>query len=236
MSNAAEGIFGKSSGVRRTFRRIPVQHARQQRRPFGGEVGELSEQPLRAFVPDAGDQFEDQHSECVDVGGRGREFAAGAFRGDRIRGAEIGRQRRGGERYLRAGFGIEDARDPEIGEEGGSVVVEQDVLRLEVRMNDAFRVAVGECRTDLAVDPEDRFRTQRSGGDALGERHAVADEIHYQVGASVVEDPVLDGVDDVRMVERFGKPGFGEKTLGERFSVGTRDYVEEFCGVNRAAG
>ena len=191
---------------------------------------------MRTFVPDAGDELEDQYAERVDVGGCGREFAVDALRGDGIGCAEVGRQGRGGKRYLRAGFGIEDARDAEIGEDGGSVAVEQDVLRLEVRMHDAFRVAVGERRSDLAVDAEDGFRIQRLGGDAFRERHAVADEVHYQVGASVVEDPVFDGAYDVRMVERFGKPGFGEETFGEGFPVGAGDDVEKLRGTDRAAG
>ena len=99
-----------------------------------------------------------------------------------------------------------------------TALVDQDVLRLEVAVHDALRVAVGDAREDLV---EDRLDHQRFEELFLLERLEVGlqvllVEVEDQVQLLLVGDHVSQS-DDVRVVQLGEQRDFPERSRRDAF-------------------
>ncbi len=105
------------------------------------------------------------------------------------------------------------ARESEVREHRASVLMYEDVRRLEVAMHDARVMRVLQTITDLAQIPPRSQRVERSAVQDVAQR-AAADQGHGQERSPVDDFEVIDGK-DVGMVE-FGQGlGLGLESLDE---------------------
>ena len=124
-----------------------------------------------------GEGFEQHEPERVDVNG-GVDRLAPHLLGRQIGGGARNRARCGGDRA------VERAGDPEIGEAGFAAVVEQDVRGLDVAVDEAARVDVGQCGREPGAQAQDVGGGQGSFVEARGERGPV-DQVGDEIGAAV---------------------------------------------------
>ncbi len=168
---------------------------------FGGSRGLEGQSP--------GEQPVDNEAEGIDVGrGRGR-FATHLFGRDVCGGAEN-----------RSGVGQRvcplNPRDAEIGDLRTSLRIEQDVARLQIPVNDAMLVCMGEPSGDIARDPSNLI---------VGDGDTVRESLFERTSCEVLEDhvppllvPEVEELDDVRMSERRD----GARLSLEAGSIGIR--------------
>ena len=105
----------------------------------------------RAVGVASGHHVEEQRAEGEDVAARDRRGARAGLGREVAGRAED--HRRAGERAL-AGGGLDEPGDAEVSELGAPVVAEQDVLGLDVAVNDAAPVRVGDRVAQLPPDGE----------------------------------------------------------------------------------
>jgi len=116
------------------------------------------------------------------------------------------------------------ARDAEVADLRLVVLVEKDVRRLQVRVDDAARVREREPVRDLVGEPHGVGQRERAGAlDALLQRRA-GDVLHDDERQSIDLTDVVDA-DDVRMGELRERPRLFDEELSER-AVGRRLGVE----------
>ena len=147
----------------------------------------------------AGQHPEEEHAEGVDVAGRGGGIARDLLGGD------VGGRAEHGPRLGQPAL-IADTSDPEVGDPRMSLGVEQDVGGLQVAMDEAASVRVGETGCDLGRDascvvvgkrPARREPVFERAAGKVFERHE-----RPSVGLAVLVEPA-----DVRMRERCRGPG-----------------------------
>ncbi len=133
-----------------------------------------------------GEQFVQNAAERVDVGGGLGGVPHGAFGGEV--GGAADDLAGGGQR---AGDGVGEAGDPEVGEFHVPVDREHDVGRLDVPVDHPVPVGGGQSGGHLGRDPGRLTRGQHAvHGTLLGEVPAV-DEFHHQVGPAVMGAEVV---------------------------------------------
>ena len=113
---------------------------------------------------------------------------------------------------------VHDAsRNPEVGQVCVSLVVEQDVSRLEIPMHKALAVGGAERTSHLAEESEGVRR--RPGTVHRRTQCPSPHETHDEVGAVLVS-PVVEERHDERMLELGHPPGLGFEATHERRVVG----------------
>ncbi len=141
----------------------------------------------------AGEHLVEDDAERVDVRLAVDGVAEGLLRGDVVRRAEDAAV--SGEALL-----VQRARDAEVGDLGHALLVDEDVLRLDVAVDDAAAVRGAERAGDLDRVGERLVDGQRARpADAVLERLPL-DVLEDDVGALVVLARV-DHADDVRVAE-----------------------------------
>ena len=110
------------------------------------------------------------------------------------------------------------AGDPEIGDDGVAVLVEQDVVDLDVAVDDAF--AVGEAERARDVDAHaDEHRLGQLGDDLEAVGQSLGQEVHGEVhGVAVFAD--REDLDDVGVAEPGGGRGLAAEALLELLVAG----------------
>ena len=196
----------------RSLRRIDRHRARDQRRSAAAPRARRRPRCARAVGVAAGDHVRQQRAHRVDVHARiGR--GAGARLGRHVAG-RAQHQRRAGERTV-ARRRLEQPRDAEVGQLGAAVVAHEHVLGLDVAVDDAARVRVGERVAELARDHHRLAGRQRQ---PLGER-AARHQLHHDValagrrGAEVV-DADDAGVLEPRQRARLAREASAEVGIG----------------------
>ncbi len=201
--------------------------ARRRRRPVHPE------DVLGLERPHAAQQLVERDAEREQVRARRRGLADRLLRGRVAR--RPGRRRR-----LTLGD-----RDAEVAQRGLALGVDPDVVGLDVAVDDAVRVGVGERVGDLAAGRDHLLRLQPPRGRALqpvGERatgHVARDQTRR---ARVLED-VVDGDDVAVAAEPRGQPrltaqplpGLGAGDARERHAAVERQVVGEPDVLARAA-
>ncbi len=94
---------------------------------------------------------------------------------------------------------------------------EEDVLRLEVAVDDAFAVRGGERAADLAEDRHHAVERERAGLEVLRERRAL-EVLEHEVGRAVGHHVVVGDADDVRMAEPGGDLGLALEAAQDLFA------------------
>ena len=161
---AAPGVLGEQALDERgePARAGGAQRAQLGRVGAAVQVRDL-ERRRRDEGPAAGEQLEQRDAEGVEVGGRRRFVAADLLR------AHVGWGADGEAGAGQAGVGVERAEQPEVGQLGGAVGGEQHVRRLDVAVNDAGGVQVGEAGEQRSGDGDDVGDRQRAVAQAVGE-------------------------------------------------------------------
>ena len=153
----------------------------------------VGERPQRRAGALAG-QVGQQDAEGVEVRALARRVAGHDLGGD---------ERLGAEHLAGAGEGrrVEGLGDPEVGEPRVPVVVDEDVLRLDVTVQDAGRVDVAEGGEQLArhLVGAGRVTAIEPGGEI-----AALDVLHHQVGP-LARVEVVDG-NEVGVLDAGGDP------------------------------
>ena len=171
----------------------------------------------------AGQQLEEHAAGGVQVGARVDGLALGLLGREVLRRADDGL----GLGHRRVGVGHR-AGDAEVHDLDGAVVGDHDVRGLDVAVDDAVAVAVGEGVEDPLGDAEGLGRRQRAAlGEDLAQGPAVDvlhdDEGHLDLGAPALDEGVLavvvDG-DDGGVVEPGGRLGLAPEPGDERLVAG----------------
>ena len=192
---------------------IQCGHGADQLGPFGGDGIGDARRPVQpgdgGFHGAAGvfdlalDAFEQDQSQRIDVACRAQVRAPGLFRAQVRGGAHHGA--RGGQPGP-----VHDAGDPEVGELWpqrfpGTDRNQQDVGRLDVPVDDAERVHVGQGVRHAGSDDRDLIQRQRAVPDP-GPEVLPVHQFHGQEGPGFLGDPgVCAGVEEghqARMVQR----------------------------------
>jgi hypothetical protein len=171
-----------------------------------GEVISLKGQP-------AGKHFIQHEPEAVDIAA-GIGATALDLLGSQVCGGAHDRRGDGPGERRRAG-------DAEIDEFRMPVIVDQDVLRLHVGVDEAVAVGVGERRRYLLADTSGCIRIEAAAVtlEELGEATA-ADVLHHDIATPVLFDQVVHG-GDVWVSQRSGgaslvdKAGIAARALAE---------------------
>ena len=144
----------------------------------------------------AGEHLGQHDPDAVDVDRRPRRLAAELLRREVAQRAGDGPGRR------QSAFGVlHDPGDAEVDQPGSAVGFDQDVARLDVAMDDASLVGVGERLCDLRRDPGGfRGRQGTVAPDPVAQRLA-RDELEDHRRRRVVDVDIVDG-DDARMRQR----------------------------------
>ena len=150
--------------------------------------------------------------QAVDVRRR-RRRSAGALFG---RGVRRGQRRSGVAR--RAAVDTGEAGDPEVGQVGVAVAIDQDVRRLHIAVDDAVAMGRPQGAGDLREHRRGAFGRQRPVGERVGEG-AGLDQAHHEVGGTRLT-PVVVQRDDVRVLEPGDELGLGLEPADERRVVG----------------
>ena len=181
----------------------PVEHRRHLRRDLDERL-RLLEEDLGEDTADvvaserrrAGDATVKNAAEREDVGAGVDVFFAAGLLGRHVTGRA---DRDAGERQLGRGPG----RDPEVDElDPVDVAVDEErVSGLQIAVNDAVRVRLGERVGELGGDGDRVLDREHDLGDLVRERHPV-DPLHRQVRSAVLGQPVMDVADDCGVTER----------------------------------
>ncbi len=114
---------------------------------------------------------------------------------------------------------VTDERDPEVGEVGGTVVVEQDVRRLHVVVDDAGGVSRHERATDLLDEPRDPRERPRPPAEHRVAGRAAGEQAEHEVGRTGLA-PVVVERDDVRVLQPGDEPRLGLEAHDELRRIG----------------
>lgn len=158
--------------------------------------------------------FIQRDAQRIQIGLRG-DFAAAHLLWCGIRRGARCAVRRGDRCGRKGGFG-----NAEIAQIGISILVEQDVIRLDVPMDNAVLMGERERAANLVDDAHCAVKRKRSG---MNERSqtAAAQPAHDKIGGAVILAPVVEQWDDVQVIELGNDAGFGFETLDEFRFVGT---------------
>jgi hypothetical protein len=128
----------------------------------------------------------------------------------RLLGREVlgGSEHRSGLRDLRRA----GTRNPEVGDSGATLAVDEDVLGLQVAMDDPVLVRELRAGEDLAHDLQ-RLADRKSAADQVLQRRAL-DVLHCDEVATVGLAAVVDA-DDVLMLHARGRLGLAPEALDE---------------------
>ncbi len=107
---------------------------------------------------------------------------------------------------------IERARNAEVGQRRRAVVAQQDVVRFDVAVHEAFLVRVVERGRDLA-DHAQRER-HRARIAVLMQNRTAAEVFHRHVVIVAVAADIVDA-DHVAVMQSRGDLGFAQKALAE---------------------
>ena len=110
--------------------------------------------------------------------------------------------------------GVGELRDPEVGDLDPVFLVQDQVLRLDVAVDDALAVGVVDRRGDLAGQADDLLRLEPVAGFDEGGHGLAVHELHGQVGDALLFADVEEG-DDVRVGEGAGDPGLVVEAVDE---------------------
>ena len=111
------------------------------------------------------------------------------------------------------GAGAQHLGDAKVGDLHPALLVQQDVLRLDVAVDDALLVGELQRLADLRHDDQRLLGASLPALQQLPQGHAVH-ELHQQVGIAARLAEVIDG-DDVRMVEPGQRPRLAGEALGK---------------------
>jgi hypothetical protein len=159
--------------------------------------------------PAAGEELEGDDAEAVAVARGGRGLTASLLRREVARRSENGARQR--ERVDAAGGG-----DAEIGHDDVRLAVEQQVRRLDVTMDDTFRVRAVECDRSLGEPLESLSRRDTPVVPQTIVDRAAVEVLHDEIRLLVVLADVEDR-DDVRRAREAGG--------GESFAPEARAYL-----------
>jgi hypothetical protein len=173
----------------------------------------------------AGEQLIQRDAERVDVHCGRRPAAIDDLRGQVVRGADH-RARRGDSR------GTEKPRDAEVGQPRAALV-EQDVVRLQVAVNDAVAVRLGERVGHLREQRGRRGRRQGALPPQMVAQAAPADQFHDQAERIPDGQQIVDP-NDIRMVQHLQDRTFLQKS-GDRFGLAHQLLMQQFHGDLDAA-
>ena len=114
------------------------------------------------------------------------------------------------------------ARQAEVGQSHVTLLVEQNILRLNVAVDNALSVRERQRLRDLSEDPKRLVWIERLGFNKLAKVHAVH-VLHREVVHVFVLAEVVDG-NNVRMIEPRHSSGFAGKAFREQI------IASEFTG------
>ena len=221
--------------------RIAASAAGGTRRPLGPERGrllgeDLGDDGLRAGAGErrlAGEHLVGHGAERVHVA-PGADLALA----HRLLGRHVGRraERHPGLRHAVAAGLLHGEGDAEVGDQGGAVL-EQDVLRLDVAMDDALAVGVVERGGDLPREPERLVHRELPLAGQPGAQRFAGDVRH-----DVVEQAVglarVDQSEDVRVLEVGGDLDLGQEALAaeDGGELGVQDLDGDLAAVLEVLG
>jgi hypothetical protein len=124
---------------------------------------------------------------------------------------------RAGTRLLHVGV-VGETRDTEVEQLQPPLVGDEDVLRLDVAMDDAFAVRGRQYREHLIGDAERLVQRQLAdASDDLLDRLAL-EELHDQVRARVLRVALPEHRDRALVIDRVGDMGLAQEALGYALS------------------
>ena len=183
----AVGRIGGEAGVDRE-----AEGRRQLRPRLGEALDRLADRPRGRGGADPDDRVEPRpeliegEAEGIDVGGSGGPLPGGLFRGHVGEGADDLAGRRQGGTVL-------ERRDPEVGEQrplrraaldaAGAGRADEDVVGLQVAVDDAGVVGVGERRAELGPELGDLAVGDLAAGGELAQVRAL-DQLTDQIRAA----------------------------------------------------
>ncbi|HNB81428.1 MAG TPA: CoA transferase subunit A [Chitinophagaceae bacterium] len=101
-----------------------------------------------------------------------------------------------------------DAKVNDLGHGATVLLGDEDVVRLEVAVNDAFLVRVLDGLANLDEQPQPRFGVELVGVAVIGDALAL-DQFHHEVGAACVRCAAVEHAGDVRMVHQRQRLALG---------------------------
>ncbi len=161
----------------------------------------------------AGHRLDQDEGEGVDVG-----LSVQARPPHLLRSGVAGGSEDGAGRFGPGGFG-QGAGHPEIGDAHPALLVEEEVGRLDVTMDQAPPVGVVEPSGHIGTDDGGLRRGEAVAGVEQRAEAAPFEELHHQIGRAGVLAPVVDP-DDVGVAEGGHHPSLGLEAFQERLVVG----------------
>ena len=225
---APRGLFGECLGhdhvevaAEGSGRPVWRHGARRRGRRLGdGALGLGRAQPIDADRAVPGEHLEQHQAEAVDVRRRRDRCARELLR----RGVRR-RERPRSARPRHAVVGVrEELRDPEVEQLHARPllgVLDQDVGRLEVAVDDRVQVRVRHGVARLQEQPEALCERERPGD--VGDRHAV-DEFHREVGRAVGREAAIQQARHAGMIEPGEQGALAQEARPE---VGPEPGVDE---------
>ena len=111
-----------------------------------------------------------------------------------------------------AGVSLEKLGQSEVGDLGGLVIVQKDVGRLQVAVDDSHAVGIGDGPGKGFDHPRGIKGSPRGAVDQLGQA-AAGHELHLEIEPAGMLVDVKD-LDDIRVAEPGGRLGLGQETDG----------------------
>ncbi len=206
-----------------------LQESLQRRCHLGTQLAQL----LAADVWElAGQRLVNHQGGAEEVGASVELMAGELFRRHVARRTEHGAG--AGERVARvAVVAAQDAGDAEVEDADvhahAALADQEDVVGLDVTVDDALLVGVGERQQQLAADLQARLERQRAARLQPFAQRLSFQELHDEVRAKRrVEAEIVDG-DDVRVLELTGDAGLALET-GVELLLGAQLGVDELDG------
>ena len=134
--------------------------------------------------------------------------------------AYAGSSHDGAERFGDRSLG-ERAGKTEISDKKAPVVVEEEVGRLDVTVDEATSVGVGEPMGGLGTDRGRLLRAEQAAGVQQGPQAPTAEVLEHEIGNAVLVAPVVD-VQDVAVVQRRRQSRLGLELPKEGGVAGQR--------------
>ncbi len=143
-------------------------------------------------------QLVEDHSQGIDIGGRGDRFAPNLFR--RCITRRHGPHTHFGQRGLVAGIFGDQLGYPEIEQLYRAIRCDQDIVRLEVAMHAQTLVSMVHGRAHIGKECEPLLQRQRVRFTMFGERLPL-DVLHAEPGVALLRGSAIQQPRDIRMLE-----------------------------------